>query len=98
MWSATTMRVAQIMSTITPGTWARVRLHPDCPGDGRRPHHPAEEGCRVEVTVVDMDGDHSVFALYKGRVEEYVGPRSEGGLGIGRYFRPDQLEPIDTPW
>ena len=86
------------MSTITPGTWARVRLHPDCPGDGRRPHHPAEEGCRVEVTTIDNDGDDSAFALYKGHVREYVGPRPEGGLGIGRYFRPDELEPIPAPW
>ena len=22
-----------------------MRLHPDCPGDGRPPHHPAEDGC-----------------------------------------------------
>ena len=85
------------MSTITPGTWARVRLHPDCPGDGRRTHHPAEDGCRVEVTAVDKDGDHSAFALYKGRVVSFVGPRPEGGLGIGRYFRPDELEPIPEP-
>ena len=84
------------MSTITPGTWARVRLHPDCPGDGQRPHHPAEENCRVEVTTVDNDGDHSVFALFKGG-GSYVGPRPDGGLGIGRYFRPDELEPIPEP-
>ena len=85
------------MSTITPGTWARVRLHPNCPGDGRRSHHPAEEGCRVEVTTVHNDGDHSVFALFKGRVDSYIGPRPDGGLGIGRYLRPDELEAIDPP-
>ena len=91
------MRVAQTMSTITPGTWARVRLHPDCPGDGRRPCHPAEDGARVEVTVVDRDGDHCIFALYKGRVDSYAGPRPPGGLGIGSHFRPDELEPIPEP-
>ena len=85
------------MITIAPGSWARVRLHPDCPGDGRRSHHPAEEGCRVEVTTVDNDGDHSAFALYKGRVGSYAGPRPDGGLGIDRYFRPDELEPIPDP-
>ena len=88
------------MSTITPGTWARVRLIPDCAGDGRRPHHPAEEGCRVEVTVVDTDADHgkhTVFGLYKGGGGTYVGPHPPGGLGIGRYFRPDELEVIPDP-
>jgi hypothetical protein len=84
------------MNTITPGTWARVRLHPDCPGDGRRSHHPAEQDCRVEVTAVDKAGDHSVFALYKGGSQNTV-PRPAGGLGIGRYFRPDELEPIPEP-
>jgi hypothetical protein len=77
-------------------SWARVRLHRDCPGDSR-PHHPAEENCRVEVTSVDNDGDHHVFALFKGG-GNYVGPRPDGGLGIGRYFRPDELEPCDPPW
>ena len=24
-------------------------------------------------------------------------PAQPGGLGIGRYFRPDELEPIDAP-
>jgi hypothetical protein len=81
----------------TPGTWARVRLHLECPGDGRRPHHPAEENCRVEVTSIDNEGDHSVFALFKGG-GRYLGPRPDGGLGIGRYFRPDELEPCAPPW
>ena len=84
------------MNTITPAP-GRVRLHPDCPGDGRRPHHPTEDSCRVEVTVVDEDGDHSVFELYKGGGRSDV-PRPLGGLGIGRYFRPDELEPIPEPW
>ena len=85
------------MSTITRGTWARVRLHPDCPGDG--PHHPAEDGCRVQVTSVARGngGDHTVFAPYKGRVVSFVGPRPDGGLGIGPSFRPDELELIPEP-
>jgi hypothetical protein len=88
------------MSTITPGTWARVRLHPDCPGDGRRSHHPAEDGSRVEVTVVDdhKNGDHHIFGLYKGGGGSYRGPRPPGGLGIGRSFKPDELEVIEPPW
>ena len=85
------------MSDITPDTWARVRLHPDCPGDGREPRHPAEERCRVEVTTVGKPGDHSVFALYKGGGSSYRGPSRPGGLGIGRYFRPDELEVIPEP-
>jgi len=80
-------RVARTMNTISPGSWARVRVHPDCPGDARRPHHPAEDGCRVEVTTVDNDGEHSAFALYKGRVDSYVGPRP------GRRPRPRPLLP-----
>jgi hypothetical protein len=55
---------------ISEGSWARVRLLPDCPGDGRRPHHPAEDTVRVRVTVAyepeDEHGDHRMFALYKG--------------------------------
>ena len=88
------------MNTITPGTWALVCLHPDCPGDGRRPHHPSEADCRVEVTAVHGEhrGDHRVFALYKGGGGSYRGPSRPGGLGIGRYFRPDELEPIEPPW
>ena len=97
VWPVVASRVVPTMSTITPGTWARVRLTPDCPGDGRRPHHPAEDGCRVQVTTVDNDADHGVFGLFKGRVGSYVGPRPDGGLGIGRCFRPDELEPIDSP-
>src|SRR4051794_31907011 len=60
-------RAALSMSdtTITPGTWALVCLLPDCPSDGHRPHHPAEDDCRVQVTAVDKTGDHTVFALYK---------------------------------
>jgi hypothetical protein len=75
-----------------------VRLHDDCPGDGRRSHHPAEDGVRVEVTSVDRNdnGDHSVFALYRGGGRSNV-PKPEGGLGLGRYFRPDELEVIPEP-
>ena len=78
--------VSLTMSTITSGTRARVRLHPDCPGDGRRPHHPAEEDWRVEVTTVNNDGDHGASALVEG-----------GVLGVGRYFHPDELEAIPEP-
>ena len=97
MWPTAAPWVAQTMNTITRGTWARVRLHPDCPGDGRRPHHPAEDGCRVEVTVVNRDkyGDHAAFALYKGGGCDVPGP--PGGRGLGRYFRPDELEAIPKP-
>ena len=35
-------------------------------------------------------------SLYKGG-GGYVGPRPDGGLGIGRCFRPDELEPIEPP-
>jgi hypothetical protein len=96
------------MNTITPGSWARVRLLPDCPGDGRRRHHPVEEDRRVEVTSVGRtdSGDHNVFfVLCKGGNENSVlckggggtVPGPDGGLGIGRYFRPDELEPIPAP-
>ena len=85
------------MNTFTEGSWARVRLLPDCPGDERQPHHPAEEGCRVQVSTTDKPGDHSIFALYKGG-GSYVGPRPEGGLTLGRYFRPDELEPCPPPY
>jgi hypothetical protein len=73
------------MNTITPGTLARVRMLPDC---------------RVEVTVTDRhtNGDHHVFALCKGGGGSYRGPSRPGGLGIGRYFHPDELEPCDPPW
>ena len=81
------------MNTIRPGTYALVRLRPDCTGDGRRDHHPAEENSRVLVTVVDAAGDHSAFGLYKGGSRAAAMP-PPGGLGIGRYFRPDELEPI----
>jgi hypothetical protein len=74
------------MNIFTEGSWARVSLVATCPGDGRRPHDPAEQGCRVQVTSDGHDGDHSVFALYQD-VE----------LGFGRYFRPDELEPIEPP-
>ena len=74
-----------------------MRLKPGCPGDGHRPHRPAEDGVRVEVAATGKPGDPRVFALFKGG-GSYVGPRPDGGLGIGRYVRPDELEPIDPPW
>jgi hypothetical protein len=81
--------------TIRENTWAIVRLLATWAGDGRL-HHPAEDGSRVLVTVTDRDGDHSVFALYKGRAWKNA-PLPPGGLGIGRRFRPDELEPILEP-
>ena len=87
-------------TTISENSWARVHLLPDCPGAGRRPHHPGEDTVRVQVTVVyaaDTEhGDHRVFALYKGGRQNNI-PRPDGGLGIGRYFRPDELVPIPAP-
>jgi hypothetical protein len=43
------------MHAIMPGSYALVRLRPDCTGDGRRVLEP----------VVDKPGDHGVFGLYK---------------------------------
>ena len=72
--------------TFIEGSWARVRLLAGCPGDGRYPHHPAEQHCRVQITSAGHAGDHSVFALFR-----------DSELGVGRYFRPDELEPIPPP-
>jgi hypothetical protein len=82
--------------TITPGTWARVRLRDNRPGDGHRLHHPAEDECGARVTAIDKSGDHTVFARYNGG-RRSNGPRTEGGLGLGRHFRPDELEAIPAP-
>jgi hypothetical protein len=51
---------------------------------------------RRPVTVHSNDGDHTVFALCQGGSQNNV-PRSDGGLGIGRYYRPDELVPIPEP-
>ena len=48
----------------------------------------------LEVTL--PNGDHHVFGLHKGGSRHVPGP--PGGLGIGRYFRPDELEAIPPPW
>ena len=78
--------------TIQPGDWARVHHNPDCPGYRGHPHHPAEDGTRVQVSVVDADGqDHPIVGLYQGAPWATVMP-PEGGLGIGRRFEPDELE------
>ena len=84
---------------LTRGCWARVRLQPDCPGDlhypgpGRKPHHPAEDGSRVHVSVINAEGDHCVVGNYQGAPwRDPDVPTPPGGLGIGRYFRPDELE------
>jgi hypothetical protein len=80
--------------TIIENIWVRVRLDPTCPG-GSRPHHPAEHGVRGVVTAIGKPGDHSVFILFKGgRAAVFPPP---GGLGLGRYYRPDELEPIPEP-
>jgi hypothetical protein len=74
-----------------------VRPIAGCDGDGR-PHHPADEDCRVNVTAVDRteDGELTVFALYKGGGAQGT-PPPDGGLGLGPYSRPDELEPIPEP-
>jgi hypothetical protein len=72
-----------------------MRLLTNCCGDGRRPHHRAEEDCRVEVTATGRDGDHSVFALYGGGGCDVPDP--PGGLGVDRCPRPDELKPIPKP-
>jgi len=79
--------VAAVMGDrFAEGSWARVRLLVHCPGDGRRPHSLDEQGCRVQITSGGHNGSHSVFALYE-----------DADLGFGRYFRPDELEPIPRP-
>src|SRR5690349_16042182 len=77
-------------NTIAEGSWCRVHYNPNCPGGGK-PHHPAEEGARVLVSPVNSPGDHSVRGNYQGAPWRTVMP-PPGGLGIGRYFRPDELE------
>jgi hypothetical protein len=49
------------------------------------------------VNAIDKPGNHTVFVLFKGGGQSNV-TRPDGGLGIGRYFRPDELEPIGPPW
>jgi hypothetical protein len=86
--------------TIRENTWARVRLKPDCPGEPNKPHHPAEDTIRVEVTAVyeagGEHGDHHVFALFKANWLKQT-PMPPGGLGLGRFFRPDELELMPRP-
>lgn len=85
--------------TIPVNTWVRVRLKPDCPGEPHKPHHPREDTVRAFVTSVDREdgGDHSVFVLFKGGWLKQDGPLPDGGLGIGRRYRPDELEPMPPP-
>ena len=80
--------------TIRENTWVRIRLKPNCPGE---PHHLADDTMRAFVTMVGLDGDHSVFALFKGGWLEHRAPMPPGGLSIGRRFHPDELEPIPVP-
>jgi hypothetical protein len=83
--------------TIRENTWVRIRLKPGCPGEPHKPHHPAQDTIRAFVTSVDHDGDHSVFALFKGGWLERRAPMPPGGIGIGRYVRPDEPEVIPEP-
>jgi hypothetical protein len=46
--------------------------------------------------VYEADAEHGVFALFKGGKQANVAPPPDG-LGIGRYFRPDELEVIPEP-
>jgi hypothetical protein len=81
--------------SIREGDWCRVHYNRDCPGGGK-PHHPAEEGARVRVSVAYTDGrDHPIVGLYQGRPWETMLP-PPGGLGIGRAFESDELEVIVT--
>ena len=80
-------------NTIRPGNWARVHYNPACPGYPGHPHHPAEEGTRVEITTVngDLEHGHCIRGNYKG-APWATAPSPPGGLGVGRSFRPDELE------
>jgi hypothetical protein len=82
---------------IHENTWVRIRLKPDCPGEPGKPHHPVEDTMRAFVTMVSQDGDHPVFVLFKGGWLERCAPMPPGGVGIGRRFRPDELEVIPAP-
>ena len=75
---------------LTEGCWARVTLRPDCDGDGK-PHHPAEHGARVLVSIGRDSAGHRIWGNYKGLPWSVVFPPS-GGLGIGRHFAADDLE------
>jgi hypothetical protein len=75
---------------LSEGCYARVRLRPDCDGGGK-PHHTAEDGARVLVTVIDPGDGHTACSNYKGLPWSTVRP-PPGGLGVGRMFRPDELE------
>jgi hypothetical protein len=82
-------------SAVTPGSLVRVRYDPDCPGYRGHPHHPAEEGARVKITTVneDLGEGHCIRGNYQGAPwRPWDTPDSEGGLGVGRSFRPDELE------
>ena len=57
---------------------------------------PFDNALATVLFVHGAANDHSVFALYKGEGCDVPGP--PGGLGIGRYFRLDELEPCDPPW
>lgn len=50
----------------------------------------------MEVTAVGKPGDHSVFALYEG-CGRFGMAKPDGGPGLGRHFRPDELEVTPEP-
>jgi hypothetical protein len=80
---------------IREGDWARVRYDPNCPGYPGHPHHPAEEGARVKISLVNdtCENGHRVHGNYKGAPwSRWDVPNPERGLGVGRSFRPEELE------
>ncbi len=60
--------------TIRQGTRCRVYFIPGCPGYEGHPPYLAEEGMRMQVTVVNLPGDHSVRGLFKSGLWS-TGPR-----------------------
>ena len=51
--------------TIRQGTRCRVYFIPGCLGYEGHPPYLADEGMRMQVTVVNLPGDHSVRGLFK---------------------------------
>lgn len=88
VWPVADERVALAMNTITPGTGARVRLRPSCPGDCRRPHHPAEDTCHVEVASIDNTdhAGHSDVLKEYVEIEAVLGAKSREGIGSQAEF------------
>ena len=86
-------------TTISPGTWVCVQLREHCES-APRPHRADEDGSRGEVTGTEHPGDHPLFVLFKGQHRPSRFPPDPprlGGLGIGRYYRLDEVEVIPEP-